>query len=132
VAVLCADMPTAFALVAARNTMPNGGSAGGEVDCPVGATALGGGIGSANPLELTVTTSAPRFPGEATNLPQRPDGADVAPDGWYALGRNDSDDFLTVTRATICVPEPTASLASLVALAAVLGIARSRPRSRRT
>ena len=128
VAVLCADIPHVVAMVAARNTMPNGGPAGGEVDCSIGKKALGGGIGSLNPLELTVTASAPRFPGEAADLWKKPDGTNPAPSGWNALGRNDSDDFLVVSRAAICVPEPAASWASLASLAAVLGVARFRTR----
>jgi hypothetical protein len=128
VAALCADFTnTAVSThVAARNTMANGGPAGGDVECPEGERALGGGIASLNPLGLTVTSSAPWFAGDEQELVQQPDGTSPAPVGWNARGRNDSPDVLSVKRAAICLPEPGGAAAALAAFAALGGAARRR------
>jgi hypothetical protein len=83
-------------------------------------------------MGLTVTFSAPRFAGDEPDLAQQPDGTSPAPTGWDPRGRNDSEDFLTVKRAAICVPEPGGVAAALVAFAALAGAARFRPRSAAT
>jgi len=125
VAAVCADLSDVSTHVAARLTEP-GGQAGGEVDCPEGATALAGGIASGNPVGITVTSSSPRFLGDEPELVQQPDGTNPASIGWAPRGRNDSEEVMSVKRAAICVPEPGGVSAAVAAFAVLAGAARIR------
>jgi hypothetical protein len=126
VVAICAELDV-FAVVGARNTQPNGGGAGGQLDCPGATPSLGGGIASLNPLGLTVTSSTPFFAGDH-ELKEEPDGTSPAPTGWNGRGRNDSDDFLTVHRAAICVPEVGPVATGLATAATLAGVAMRRRR----
>jgi hypothetical protein len=73
-----------------------------RVLCPSGAATVGGGIDVGNVLRMTVTSSAPVFPGTNARTLTRSDGSDQAPDGWQVSARNDDSVAEPVTVAVIC------------------------------
>jgi len=129
VAVICTSDVSPSAMIA--STTANSGSfSGSNVSCPLGTNAIGGGIDLGNVLTMTVTSTAPLFPGMVPDsfLLSQLDGAGPAPVGWAGYARNDDPSGKLVKVAAICVPEPSAEATSISIGLALGGLVARRQR----
>ena len=91
----------ALSAVVGSVTVAVGSFGGSSVFCPKGMVAVGGGIDLENVLTMTVTGSAPVFPGPLY-LGSAPNGENPAPIGWVAFARNDDTVPKDAKIAAIC------------------------------
>lgn len=91
----------ALSAVVGSATVAAGSFNNASVLCPGGMVAVGGGVDLQNALTMTVTESAPVFPGPLY-LGSAPDGENPAPIGWVASARNDDSVAMDLKIAVIC------------------------------
>jgi hypothetical protein len=135
VAAICAELaePEAISVVAEQGVQPQDTSFR-TVRCPIGFTAVGGGVDPvAYDRNVEIVSSGPVFFGfpSATRLWDVPDGDAGAPIGWRGGMRNTGGTPATFKVATICVPEPPATAIGVAASLALATLASGALRATR-